>query len=141
MLGISSRSSSRKWFRKLEISPIPSLCIYSLMLFIVYNMHYFQTSSSIHEINTRCKNQLHIPSDWLPSRAVLVILLLRYSTSCHQEFQDWKDMLVFKCALRNYLLTRVCYSTEEFLSNDWLLYFFNIDHFLNSYIHIFYLLC
>jgi hypothetical protein len=29
------------WFKKLEILPIPSLYIYSLMLFLVDNLHYF----------------------------------------------------------------------------------------------------
>jgi hypothetical protein len=62
MLGISARSSCKKCFKKLEILPIPSLYIYSLMLFLVDNLHYFQTNSSVHDINTKYKNQLHIPS-------------------------------------------------------------------------------
>jgi hypothetical protein len=62
MLGISAQSSWRKWLKKLEILPIPSLYIYSLMLFLVDNLHYFQTNSSVHDINARYKNQLHIPS-------------------------------------------------------------------------------
>ena len=60
--GISSRSSRRKWFKKLEILPISSLYIYSLMLFVVDNMHYFQTDFSIHDINSRYKNHLATPS-------------------------------------------------------------------------------
>jgi len=39
MLGISSSSSCRKWFKKLEILPIPSLRIYSVMLFVVDSVH------------------------------------------------------------------------------------------------------
>jgi len=62
VLGISSRSSGRKCFKKLEILPILSLYIYSLMLFVVDSLHYFQTNSSVHEINTRYENHLHIPS-------------------------------------------------------------------------------
>jgi hypothetical protein len=41
MLRISARTSCRKWFKKLEILPIPSLYIYSLMMFLVDNLHYF----------------------------------------------------------------------------------------------------
>jgi len=37
-------------FKKLEILPIPSLYIYSLMLFVVDSLYYFQTNSSVHEI-------------------------------------------------------------------------------------------
>ena len=58
MLGISSKSSCRKSLKKLAILPIPKLYIYSLMLFVVDNMHYFQTNACIHEINTRNYNQL-----------------------------------------------------------------------------------
>jgi len=32
------------------------------MSLVVDNMHYFQTKFSVHKINTRYKNQLHIPS-------------------------------------------------------------------------------
>ena len=32
------------------------------MLFVVDNLHYFQTNSAVHEINTRYKNHLHISS-------------------------------------------------------------------------------
>ena len=46
----------------MEILHLPSLYIYSLVLFVVDNMHYFQINSTVHEINTRYKNQLHIPS-------------------------------------------------------------------------------
>ena len=37
------------------------LAFYGAQIF-VDNMHYFQTNSSVREINTRYKNQLHIPS-------------------------------------------------------------------------------
>jgi hypothetical protein len=67
MLGISSRSYCRKWFKKLEILPISSLYIYSLMLFVVDNVHYFQTDSSVHEINSRYKDHLPTPSFKLAS--------------------------------------------------------------------------
>jgi hypothetical protein len=50
------------WFKKLEILPILSLYVYFLMLFVVDNWHYFQTNSSVHEINTRYNNHLYIPT-------------------------------------------------------------------------------
>jgi hypothetical protein len=45
---------------KLDILTQPCLYIYSLM-FVLKNMDNYQTNSSIHTINTRCKNQLHRP--------------------------------------------------------------------------------
>ena len=63
MLGISSGSSCRKCFKNLELLPITNLYIYSLILFVVVdNFHYFQSNSSVHEINLRYKNHLQIPS-------------------------------------------------------------------------------
>jgi hypothetical protein len=44
--------------KKLGILPIPSLYIYSLMLFFVDNLYYLQANASIHDINIRYKNQL-----------------------------------------------------------------------------------
>jgi len=59
MQGISSRSPYRKWFKNWRFLPIPSVFIYSLMLFVAANLHYFQTKSSVHKINTR---HLHTPA-------------------------------------------------------------------------------
>jgi len=99
--------------------------MFSVMSFIVDNMHYFQTKSSVHEINTRHKNQLHIP---LLLRNVLPILLLRYSTNYHLRISGL-NMFV-KSALRKYLLTHpfllknfylmisACLFLDSFLSPD-----------------------
>jgi hypothetical protein len=107
MLGISPQSYCRKWFKKLETLPIPSLYIYSLMLFLVDNMHYFQTNSSVHDINTRYKNQLHMPLVRLSAiqrgitySAIKILNKLPPSISRLKN-----DKLVFKSALWNHLLT------------------------------------
>jgi hypothetical protein len=60
-VGASSRCSCRSLFRKLGILTLPCLYIYCLMLYVLNNMDNCQTNSSIHTINTRCKNQLHRP--------------------------------------------------------------------------------
>jgi hypothetical protein len=61
MVGASSRCSCRSLFRKLDILTLPCSYLYSLMLFVLKNMDNYQTNSSIHTMNTRCKNQLHRP--------------------------------------------------------------------------------
>jgi hypothetical protein len=53
-------SSCMHWFKKLEILNITCFYIYCLMLFVVDNLHYFQTNFSVHEINTRHNNQSHV---------------------------------------------------------------------------------
>jgi hypothetical protein len=62
MLGLGSRSSCRGAFRKLDILTVPSLYIYTLMMFVVNNPDSFQSNSTMHCINTRQKNQLHLPT-------------------------------------------------------------------------------
>jgi hypothetical protein len=37
------------------------------MLFVVNNLHYLQINTTVHDIDTRCKNQLHIPLVRLPA--------------------------------------------------------------------------
>jgi hypothetical protein len=53
---VINSSSCRHRFKKLEILITPSLYIYSLILFAVDNLHYFQTNSSVHDINTSITN-------------------------------------------------------------------------------------
>jgi IS1 family transposase len=59
MVGAHPRTSCRRLFKNLEILPVPSQYIYSLMNFFVNNEEKFQTDSSIHNINTRNKHHLH----------------------------------------------------------------------------------
>jgi hypothetical protein len=116
MLGIGSRSSCRKWFKKLEILPIPSLYIYFLMLFIVDNMYYFQTNASVYDTNTRYKNQLHIPSVRLSAiQTGITYSAIKTVNRLPPRISRLKnDKLVFKSALKNYLLAHIFYSIEEF---------------------------
>jgi hypothetical protein len=55
-LGCRRRVSCRNLFRKLEILPLASQYILSLMLFVVKNKNEFIVNSEIHGINTRQQN-------------------------------------------------------------------------------------
>jgi hypothetical protein len=120
MLGIRSRSSCRKWFKKVVILPIPRLYIYSVMLFVVDNWHYFQTNSSVYDINTGYNNHLHIPSVRLDSiqRCTTYSVIKIFSKLPPRISELKNDKTILKPALRQYLLTDVFHSIEEFLSND-----------------------
>ena len=118
MLGISSMSSCRKWFKKLEILHIPSLYIYSLMLFVVDSLHYFPTNSSVHEINTRYKNHFHTHSLRLLYSGTTCSAIKIYNKLPQLESQDLNMMRQFSSlTFRKHLLTHICYSIQEFLSN------------------------
>jgi hypothetical protein len=60
MLG-KRRDSCRSLFRELEILPLASQHILSLLLFVVKNRNEFTPNSEIHEINTRQQGNFHLP--------------------------------------------------------------------------------
>ena len=62
MMGCRSRDSCRKLFPNLEILPLPSQYILSLLLFMIRNKNQFQINSKIHQLNTRQHANLHQPS-------------------------------------------------------------------------------
>jgi len=66
MAGAQHRTLHRSLFEQLEILPVPCQYILSLINFIINNWENFQTNSSIHNINTRNKHQLHRPYAKLP---------------------------------------------------------------------------
>jgi hypothetical protein len=82
------------------------------MLFLVDNLHYFQINSSVHDINTRYKNQLHIPTVILSAiqRGITYSAIKIFNKLPPSISRLKKDKLVFKSALRNYLLTRFLFS-------------------------------
>jgi len=56
------RDSCQGWFKKLQILPLYSQYIYSLLMFVVKNRDLFKLNSDIHKISTRYSNDLHLPS-------------------------------------------------------------------------------
>jgi len=115
MLGISSRSSCRKCFKNLELLPITSLYIYSLILFVVVdNFHYFQSNSSVHEINTRYKNHLQIPSvRFAAIQGSATYSAIKVFNKLHSRLSRLKsDKNLSSLLLRN--ITHMFHSIEEF---------------------------
>jgi len=62
MMGCRSRDSCRKLFLNLEVLPLPSQYILSLLFFVIRNKNQFRVNSEIHQINTRQHANLHQPS-------------------------------------------------------------------------------
>jgi hypothetical protein len=61
MLGKRRRDSCISLFRELEILPLASQYIFSLMLFVAKNRNEFTLNSEIYEINTRQQGNFHLP--------------------------------------------------------------------------------
>ena len=61
MMGYRNRASCRSPFKRLEILPLASQYILSLMLFVVKNEHFFISNSENHTKGTRQLNNLYHP--------------------------------------------------------------------------------
>jgi len=58
---VDNRVSCRELFKKLNILPLHSQYILSLLLFVVKNMDIFTINSEVHSINTTHRSDLHPP--------------------------------------------------------------------------------
>ena len=61
MTGSRSRDSCRKLFGHLNILPLPSLYIFSILRFVTKNREFFTTNNEIHEHDTRQVHNFHFP--------------------------------------------------------------------------------
>jgi len=61
-MNAGNRVSCRELFKKLNILPLHSQYVLSLLLFVVQNIEEFTSNSEVHSINTRHKSDLYPPS-------------------------------------------------------------------------------
>jgi hypothetical protein len=61
IVGRDNRVSCRNLFKKLRILPLTSQYLISLLMFVVRNKNHFSTNIENHNINTRQRNNLHLP--------------------------------------------------------------------------------
>jgi hypothetical protein len=101
----------------LQLSILLSMYIYSSTLFVVDNLHYFQTNSSVHEIDTRYKNHLHIPSVRL---AVIqrgtIHSAGKIINKLPPRISGLKNKTTFKSALGKYLLMHFLFHRRIFIT-------------------------
>jgi len=60
MEGCGNRVLCRNLFKKLQILPLTSQYILSLLMFIVQNENFFSTNNENHNLDTRQRNNLHL---------------------------------------------------------------------------------
>jgi len=66
MEGCRNRVSCRNLFRKLQILPLTSQYMLSLLMFVVQNKNLFLTNNENHNLDTRQRNNLYLPQANLP---------------------------------------------------------------------------
>jgi hypothetical protein len=105
-------------FKKLEILPVPSQYIYSLMNFFVNNQEHFQTNSLIHNMNMRNKHQLHRPTANLSCFQKNAFYSgIRVFNNLTRSITNLKnEKTKFKVTLKKYLNAHSFYSVDEFLA-------------------------
>jgi hypothetical protein len=120
MLRLGLRSPSREGFKKLDILTVPCLYIYALMLFVVKNPNIYQTNNSMHNLNTRQQDRLHVLSVRFSSIQKGVyyssIKILNQLPQSIPTFHS--NVHIFRTKLKNCLLTNAFYSIEEFISTN-----------------------
>jgi hypothetical protein len=116
IIGHDNRESCRNSFKELNILPLMSQYILSLLSFVSYNREQYFANSEIHNINTRHTSNLHLP------RAHLNIYQKEVYYSCIKIFnslpQDIKTYIdnprTFKKAVKKCLYTYSFYLLNEY---------------------------
>ena len=106
IMNSNKNASCRELFKKLNILPLQSQYIYSILLFIIKNKNQFPLNLHMHTINTRHNNNLHVPLANLTvyQRGVYYsgIKIFNHLPTTIKNLSDNKKK--FQIALRKFLL-------------------------------------
>ena len=108
--------SCRQLYKQLQILPLPSQYIFSLLVFVKKNRGLFLSNSEIQDINTRYNYNLHLPS----TNLTLVQKGILYSGSRIYNHLPLNikilsnDAKCFKSTLRSYLIEHTFYSLGKY---------------------------
>jgi hypothetical protein len=116
MMGCNSRVSCRNLFRKLEIWPLASQYILSLVLFVVKNNNLFILNSGNHNIGTRKSKNLYHPltNFTVYQKGVHCMGIRVYSNLPPYIKEESQNLRKFKKCLKQFLHTHYFYSIEEY---------------------------
>ena len=115
-----SRVSCRQLFKKLEILPLQSQYILSLLSLVVTNKDQFTNNLEIHNINTRHNSNLHPPAYNLTlSQKGPYFSGIKFFNHLPPQIKRFaEEEKVFKPALKRLLLFHSFYSLEEYLDTN-----------------------
>jgi hypothetical protein len=110
------RVSCRQLYKQLQILPLPSQYIFSLLVFVNKNRRLFQSNSEVHDINPRYNYNLHLPSTnlTLVQKGVLYFGSRIYNHLPLNIKTLSNDAKRFKSTLRSYLTEHTIYSLDEY---------------------------
>lgn len=119
MMNADNGQSCRELFRRLNILPLYSQYILSLLLFVVKNLHLFRRNSTIHSFNTRQCSDLYPPPVHLTKVQKGVYHFgVKVFNGLPFRIKDLSgDVKKFKLALKEFLLAGSYYSIQEFFDD------------------------
>jgi hypothetical protein len=114
-----SRTSCRDLFKELNILPLKSQYILSLIMYVSKNLNDFTFNSDAHSINTRHKTNLHPPLLRLSKHQKGVYCMgIKLFNSLSSRVKDLNNNKTqFKKELKKILLRGSFYTVDEYL--DW----------------------
>jgi len=119
MMNAGNWQSCRELFKKLNILPLHSQYILSLLLFVVKHISMFKLNSMINSINTRHCSDLYLPSVHLTKvqKAVYHSGINIFNCLPARIKGLSGDVRKFKTALKGFLLEGSFYTLQEYY--DW----------------------
>jgi hypothetical protein len=118
IVGIRSRDSGRKHFKKLKILPLQSQYILSRFLFVINKREYFMVNSEIHNISTRTKSYVHQPISNLSTyQKGTYYSGIKVFNSLPTQIKDLsRNINQFKRAPKNFLHFHSFYTLDEYFN-------------------------
>jgi len=120
IMKVKARDSCREMFCTLGILTLYSQYIYSTLMFVVKHKDICTLNVELHNLNTRHRFDLHIPSVTVTKvqkgAYYSGITLFNYIPSSVKRIAG--DTNKFKHALKMYLMEKYSYSVEEYIVND-----------------------
>jgi hypothetical protein len=118
MEGCGNRVSCRNLFKKLQILPMASQYILSLLIFVVQNKNSYLTNNENHNLDTRQRNNLYLPQANLTiyQKGTYYSGIKIFNNLPLQIKKVADNQRKFKTALKNFLHTYSFYSPEEYLN-------------------------
>jgi len=120
IMNASNRVSCHELFKKLNILPLHSQYILSLLLFVVKNIEEYKFNSEVHCINTRHRSDLYPPSIKLTKYHKRVYCSgIKIFNHLPQSIKNlfW-NVKKFKLALRRFLFMGSFYTLDEYF--EWI---------------------
>jgi hypothetical protein len=110
------RDSCRQLYKQLQILPLPSQYVFSLLVFVNKNRGLFLSNLEIHDINMRYNYNLHLPSTnlTLVKKGVLYSGSRIYNHLPINIKIPSNDVKHFKSTLRSYLIEHTFYSLDKY---------------------------